>query len=524
MMPLFAGCRFLEALWYPLHLNTRLSMNRMLLQVVLAASFGGAIALPATALSSLELTPLNSGWTAGSLRIAPSHLDRSGEVELSLRPSFDQFSTMQGPSTAVSLQLRASDTLLLYADYGKLTQLGLRGPLPSFGDIAWGWDASLRHDTYMLSQTGARMLIPFTSLDVVGWGGEARLNGKSALGALSFYYGPLLALMSNRWGVGLEGGVEYDLAGWMLGANAGARYHFGLQDAPAYSYVMQPFEDVLGVGMRKALTDTMEANLAFQWQPDNAYGMWNRSYMAGVSYRMARRAPAPAPTPEPSSPLVPTPPPAPVATPAPLKATLSQGLMLAGRVFSSHSTDGRLSDPVTVRLKRRLPGESGFVTIPETLRAKADGTFLFTHLTKGEYQVFFKDESGDPTLVDYALADATPPGPTGSVPNVMLDVAWHGLDARVEGSVVQVEWPAKPGLGSAIYQGLVRGTLAGAPVDFTNFPESPADVTSGRFDVTSGMEQADSLSVVIKYWKPGDSFAGSGYYGQSKPFVPKRAQ
>ncbi|MOA58321.1 hypothetical protein D3C78_1827040 [compost metagenome] len=85
-------------------------------------------------------------------------------------------------------------------------------------------------------------------------------------------------------------------------------------------------------------------------------------------------------------------------------------------------------------------------------------------------------------------------------------------------------WAPKPGLTGAIYQGLVRGSVAGSPVDFTNFPASPSDVTSGRFGVTPGMEQAESLFVVIKYWKPGNTFAGSGYYGQSKPVLPKRAQ
>lgn len=494
-------------------------MKRMILQAVLASSLVGAIALPAIALSPLELTPLNSGWTAGSLRIAPMHLDRSGEAELSLRPSFDQFAMMQGPSTALSLQLRALDSVLLYADYGKLTQLGLRGPLPSLGDVGLGWDASLRHDTYMLSQTGAQVLVPFTQLDAVGWGGDFRLNGKSALGGMNVYYGPLISVMSNRWGVGLEAGVEYDLAGWVLGANAGARYHFGLKDAPAYSYVMQPFEDVFGLGVRKALTDTLEANVAFQWQPDNVYGMWNRSYTAGVSWRMAQKAskPAPAPTPAPT----PVPTPSPMATPTPVKAPVKRTLMLGGRVYSSL---GAIQGPVTVRLKRRAPGETGFVTIPETLRAKADGTFLFTDLPKGEYQVFFKDESGDPTLVDYALADATAPGYEGAVPQVELDVAWRGIDAQAEGPLVRVNWSAKPGLTAAVYQGLVRGSVAGSPVDFTNFPETPADVTSGRFGVTSGMERADSLYVVIKYWKPGNSFAGSGYYGQSKPILPKRAQ
>lgn len=491
-------------------------MKRFPVHAVMAGSIVMTAALPASAASPLDASPLNSGWTAGAIRLAPFHLDRSGEADVSLRQSFDQYSTMQGPSTAFSLQLRALSNVLLYADYGKLTQVGLRGPLSALEGMQLGWDAALRHDTYMLSQTGAQLLVPFTHLDAVGWGGDFRLNGKSTLGGMNLYYGPLLSVMSNRWGVGLEAGVEADLAGWVLGANAGARYHFGLKDAPAYSYVMQPFEDVLGLGVRKALTDTLEANVAFQWQPDNVYGMWNRSYMAGVTWRMAQKAsePTPAPTPEPT--------PAPVATPAPVKAPVKQSLMLAGRVYSSL---GEIQGPVTVRLKRRMPGERDFVTVPESLRANADGTFLFADLKAADYQVFFKDESGDATLVDYALADATAPGPEGQVPVVELDVAWRGIDAQVvDGSAVQVSWPAKPGLTSAIYQGLVRGRLAGSPVDFANFPETPSDVTTGRFNVTSGMERADALTVVIKYWKPGNSFAGSGYYGQSKPILPKRAQ
>ncbi|MNX44758.1 hypothetical protein D3C86_752550 [compost metagenome] len=500
-------------------------MQRFPHHVFLAGSLLTAIAMPAIASPTLDSAPLNSGWTAGAMRFAPAHLDRSGEADVSLRQSFDQYSTMQGPSTALSLQLRALPSVLLYADYGKLTQLGLRGPLSELGGVQLGWDAALRHDTYMLSQTGAQVLVPFTYLDAVGWGGDFRLNGKSALGGMNLYYGPLLSVMSNRWGVGLEAGVEYDLAGWVLGANAGARYHFGLKDAPAYSYVMQPFEDILGLGVRKALTDTLEANVAFQWQPDNAYGMWNRSYTAGVSWRMAQKAAEKPPAPKPVAVApTPAPTPAPVATPAPMKAPLSQGLMLSGRVFSSLNTDGRLSGPVTVRLKHRAPGETGFVTIPKTLQADANGNFLFTNLAKGDYQVFFKDESGDPTLVDYALADATPPGPEGQVPQVDLDVAWSGIDALADDSAVQVNWQTKPGLSGAIYQGLVRGNLAGAPVDFTNFPAMPSEATQGRYELTAGMRQADSVNVVIKYWKPGNSFAGSGFYGQSKPILPKRAQ
>ena len=486
-------------------------MKRFPVQAVLAGSLAMMAGMPASALPPLESTPLNSGWTAGAIRIAPFHLDRSGEADVSLRQSFDQFAAMQGPSTAFSLQLRALDHVLLYADYGKLTQLGLRGPLGGLEGL--GWDAALRHDTYMLSQTGAQLLVPFTHLDAVGWGGDFRLNGKAALGGFNLYYAPLLSVMSNRWGLGLEAGVEYDLAGFVLGANAGARYHFGLKDAPAYSYVMQPLEDQIGLGLRKVLTDTLEANVSFQWQPDNAYGMWNRSYTAGVSYRLAQKASEPAPTPVPT--------PAPVATPAPVKAPVKQTLMIAGRVYSSL---GAIQGPVTVRLKRRLPGEQGFVTIAETQKAQADGTFRFTDMKQGEYQVFFKDESGDSSLVDYALADAVKPAYEGAHPVVNLDVAWKGFDAQVDGSQVQVDWARKPGLSGAIYQGLVRGSLAGAPVDFTNFPETPADVTSGRFNVTPGMEQANSLFVVIKYWKPGNSFAGSGYYGQSKPILPKRAQ
>lgn len=493
-------------------------MSRRFLHAGLAGTLLVAIALPASALSPLESTPLNSGWTAGSLRLAPSHLDRSGEAEVSVRQSFDQFEVMQGPSTAFSLQLRALENVLLYADYGKLTQLGLRGPLSGPEGIALGWDAALRHDTYMLSQTGARMLVPFTSLDAVGWGGDFRLNGKSSLGGMNLYYGPLLSLMSNRWGLGVEAGAEVDLAGWVLGANAGARYHFRTQDAPGYSYAMQPFEDLLGLGVRKALTDTLEANVSFQWQPENVYGMWNRSYTAGVSYRMARKAPEPMPEPTP----LPTPVPRPVATPQPAVAPAPQGLMLAGRIYSSL---GPIQGPITVRLKHRAPGKQNFATISETTRANASGNFSFRGLAKGEYQVFFKDESGDPTLVDFALADAIAPDAEGHLPPVELDVAWHGIDAvLVDGSAVQVGWPTKPGLGNAIYQGLVRGTLAGSSVDFMSFPEAPSEATGGRFNVTSGMERSESLSVVIKYWKPGNAFAGSGYYGQSKPVQPKRAQ
>lgn len=486
---------------------------RFPVQALLAGSLVMMAVLPAAALPLSESTPLNSGWTAGAMRLAPSHLDRSGEAEVSLRQAFDQFEAMQGSSTAFSLQLRAKDDLLLYADYGKLTQLGLRGPLAGPEGMSLGWDASLRHDTYMLSQTGAQFLVPFTQLDAVGWGGDFRLNAKSTWAGLNVYYGPLLSLMSNRWGLGLEAGVEADLAGWVLGASAGARYHFGLKDAPAYSYVMQNLEDQIGLGVRKALTDALEANVAFQWQPDNAYGMWNRSYTAGVSYRLGQQKPPSAPAPMP----VPTPEP----TPAPVMAPQQERLMIAGRVYSSL---GAIKAPVTVRLKRRLPGEKAFETISQTAEAHADGTFRFIDLKAGEYQVFFKDESGDAGLVDYALADAVKPAREGAHPVVNLDVAWQGLDAQVEGAAVLVNWAQKPGLEGAIYQGLVRGRVAGESVDFTNFPEPPADVTSGRFGVTPGMAQAEALSVVIKYWKPGNAFAGSGYYGQSKPLFPKRAQ
>lgn len=504
-------------------------MKRFPLHALMAGSIALTLACPAFALPSLESTPLNSGWTAGAIRFAPAHLDRAGEAELSIRPSFDQYETMQGPSTTISLQFRALDNVLLYADYGKLTQLGLRGPLSELAGMRLGWDAALRHDTYMLSQTGAQVLVPFTRLDAVGWGGDFRLNGQSSIGALNLYYAPLLSVMSNRWGLGLEAGAEVDLAGWILGANAGARYHFGLQDAPAYSYVMQPFEDVFGLGVRKALTDTLEANVAFQWQPENAYGIPNHSYTAGLSWRVAQKASEPLAEPiaEPiPEPVMPTPTPA--SEPAPIseivEASEELGLMLSGRIYSSLSADGTIPAPVTVRLKRRLPGELNFVTLPETVMADAQGHFRFTDLLEGEYQVFFKDESGDETLVDYALADAVTPDHEGQHPVVELDVAWRGLDAVLEGSLVSVAWAAKPGLESATYQGLVRGRLEGRAVDFTNFPERPSDVTTGRFAVTPGMELADELTVVIKYWKPGNAFAGSGYYGQSKPIHLKHAQ
>lgn len=351
-------------------------MSRFPVRLLLAGSLVLTAAMPVLALPPQESTPLNSGWTAGANRIAPSYLDRSGEAEVSLRQAFDQFATMQGPSTTLGLQVRLGDRLVAYADYGKLTQLGLRGPLGGLEGL--GWDVALRHDTYMLSQTGVQLMVPFARLDAVGWGGDFRLNGKADVAGMRLYYAPLLSVMSNRWGVGLEAGLEYDLAGFILGANAGARYHFGLKDAPQYSYLMQAFEDQLGLGVRKALTDSLEANLSFQWQPDNVYGIWNRSYTAGVAYRPAKKSAEPLP--EPAS--APTPEP----TPTPLEA----------------------------------PAE-------------------------GEYQVFFKDESGNPDLVDFAVTDAVTSDLEGAYPVVSLDVAW-------------------PGLVPAVYQGLVRGSLAGESV------------------------------------------------------------
>lgn len=112
------------------------------------------------------------------------------------------------------------------------------------------------------------------------------------------------------------------------------------------------------------------------------------------------------------------------------------------------------------------------------------------------------------------------------MPFVNLDVAWSGITAELEpdGKAVRVVWLAKPGVGPAIYQGLVRGSVAGSPVEFLNFPAAPSEATTGRYDVTSGMGRADSVNVVIKYWKPGDSFAGAGYYGQSKPVLPRAAR
>ncbi|MNL41173.1 hypothetical protein D3C87_1635720 [compost metagenome] len=84
-----------------------------------------------------------------------------------------------------------------------------------------------------------------------------------------------------------------------------------------------------------------------------------------------------------------------------------------------------------------------------------------------------------------------------------------------------VNWAARSD-ADTLYQGILRSANAGDKSDLLSFPADGTQKTSASF-VVSPTIRAERPYYVIKYWKKGNAFNGSGFYGQSKPRTLKLA-
>jgi hypothetical protein len=481
-------------------------------RAVLAATVTLTAASPAFA--GQEPSRLENSLTAGGLNIAPRYLDRPGDVDLNLLGGLMTYPESQASLAGgqASLQARLTERLVLMANMGSLTEIGLRGPIGDFSGVQLGWGAHYRSDVYFLAKQGpGRSAVAFGLAPSPGSaanGAEAKLNAMLPLGDLNLYASPLVAVMSNRSNLGAEFGADWS---WQ---RLGLGYAFGWR-----ANVLNPAQDLEAVsanellhsvGARYSLTDRLYAQANYAFQPVDAYGLPSHAVLAGVGMRLLGARPRPVAPPLPPVVRAPEPEPVPAFVPESVVAAPveTEWNSLVGRVHSSllvGETRG-----ATVHLKR-FDGEA-WRNVEATATADAEGNFVFRRLPDGEYQVVYRDGAGRPLAADAAVASAVSVR-DGRTAVSDLDVAWdeEAITGSITGRTVTVSWPGKPEGADAEFEVILK-----AEIDRPNIIGSPFSTgNSVAFEVSDEVAKLPRLYFAVKYWKRGEAFMGGAFYGQS---------
>lgn len=203
-----------------------------------------------------------------------------------------------------------------------------------------------------------------------------------------------------------------------------------------------------------------------------------------------------------------------------------------GRLFfSANQPTQDPGAPLTVRLRQQVGGNWSRIETNTTSDAK--GNYSFTGLPAGTYQILY-DDSGTEAATDsintsgIVVSDpVTVAANQTSAPQVNMDLAWDMAaftpdpSSTVSNRTVSFSWSDKPGFTGEVYQVSVFGSAStggGAIVSSAETTGTSTSVTIPN-SVTSGTK----VYYVVKFWKPGGSFGGGNYYGQTKP-VPFTVQ
>lgn len=424
--------------------------------------------------------------TAAGLQVAPGYLGDPGEFDLSCLlgvVSLPRANTMLGGH--LSLQARLTDNLVLLADGGPISTLGVRGPLWDSGPFTLGWDARYRAESYPARASGMGLaalpaLGPLRlAAGSIAQGGLVAANLGYQWNDLAFYASPLAQLMSNRLAAGLALGADYRVAAFVLGV--GAEFQQNLVDPAQATLGITPFESRYHAGMRYELTDKSYLQARYQFVPADTYGFSSHTILAGLGTRWT------------------------VAPAAP-----GGRISLKGRLFHSLMSGGHPGRPLTVSLKRA--SGNGWISAPQTTKTDASGNYHFMNLPAGTYEVTYRDEG---LLANQAGAVVSEPVTVaaGRTPRVVMDLAWDESKfvGRLANRTVSVAYPAKPGFAPVSYETILKYA-----------PEQPYVAGSPQTDgLTTSMEvsseiAANKLYYTVKYWRQGGQFEGANYYGQSR--------
>ncbi|MBO9542309.1 hypothetical protein J7643_17095 [bacterium] len=467
--------------------------------------------------AALAAPRFENSLTAGGLNIAPRYQQRVGDIDLSLQGGYVNYPAIKGAmlGTQLGLEARVTDYLQLIANVGSLNAIGLRGPLWSDGSLAFGWGGHYRSELYLGVKPGPGLSAPYmgTAPGSISQGGEFTLSAMKDFGLFTLYASPLVAMMSNRTAMGLAAGLDVALGA----ANVGYSLDYRTNSNPVGAGV-QASEMQHGLGVRYGLTKTMDLLAHYFYTPGDTYGLANQSLLVGIGTHW--NGPEPKPTPKPIPTPMPTP--TPTATPAPVSvAPAPTAIVLQGRILNSVQPDAVSGKRLTLRLKRRSEiGE--FIKVEKTTQTDATGAYSFRDLPPGEYQIFYKDEDNLPNTVDVAVSPSLK-GMAGAELSADLDIGFdeQALQAAQTKDSVTVNWAARSN-ADTLYQGILRSINAADQSDLLSFPGDGTQKTSASFTVTPTI-RSERLYYVIKYWKKGNAFNGSGFYGQSKPRTLKLA-
>ena len=465
--------------------------------------------------------------TAAGLHVAPRYMSRNGDVDVSALGGYAGFPTLGGNLVGAqfSIQARLSDGLVALADTGHMTSIGLRGPIWGDESFTLGWDARYRSDIYFDVDEGIGLSAPGFGLvpgfpGVAAQGAELAINGEFALDALRFYLSPSLLTMSNRLAPAAAIGVDWDLDRFTVGYGASLQYN---ASSPGGA-VSQAFEQKHSVGARFYLFDWAYLQANYHFQPADSYGQPSNILLAGIGTRLLgnfsvpvvrvadrpapEALPEPDPAPEPTASPGPSPVPGVVVAPVAPTPPVDWD-SLKGRVVHSLSAGGDPGKPVTVGLKVQKGGK--WVNAPFITRTDDQGNYVFHRLPDGNYQVVYRNDRALGAVVGAAVS---PVAAVRARPTAIMDQdvarVEPGIRARIRGKTVTVDWPAKPGVRSPIYQVILKFSPSEPYIVGTPY----GGKTTAKLEVSDEVA-GRKLYYTVKYLKGGGKWEGANFYGQS---------
>lgn len=243
------------------------------------------IALQAPAFAQPFSGPFTDGYTAGGFRIAPRHLDRTGDVELGLYAGTIYFPLLNnsGGISQLTLQGRVSDQAVLFTSIGPEFEFGVRGKLWSSSNAALGWDAAYRIDEFLFMVPYSGTPNPYTTPDTIGQGLDLRLNAMQVSKDINLFLTPVLSVLNNRSSLGVETGFEYTQDGVVLGFDLGYRQNLSAKTLP--NITLLPFELTYGLGVRYRLTESWALQGNYKYNRSNTYDVPYHNILMGIGYR-----------------------------------------------------------------------------------------------------------------------------------------------------------------------------------------------------------------------------------------------
>lgn len=243
------------------------------------------IALQAPALAQPFSAPFTDGYTAGGFRIAPRHLDRTGDIDLGLYAGTIYFPMLNhsGGISQLTLQGRVSDQAVLFTSIGPQFEFGVRGKLWSSSSSALGWDAAYRIDEFLFLVPYSGSSNPYTNPETIGQGLDLRLNAMQVSRDLNLFLSPVLSILNNRSSLGVETGFEYTQDGVVLGFDLGYRQNLSAKTLP--NITLLPFELTYGAGVRYRITENWALQGNYQFIQSNTYYVPYHNLLLGFRYR-----------------------------------------------------------------------------------------------------------------------------------------------------------------------------------------------------------------------------------------------